>query len=246
MNSLGREPQEQAEEKQKAPAGATDFTLGREPQEWTHHKDSRIGRMFHTRDFGFRYGEAMKNWITPIALLLSLCVPLAAQTPVQLTAEEQALMQSAFTGNLEEVRRLVLDGTRVDVIDEERRTPLMFAAFNGHAPVAEYLLDAGAEIDAKDSSGRTALMYASSGPFAETVGLLLKRGADFNVQGTLEGFTPLMTAAAEGLADVVRILLTAGADPDIKDKDGDTALTFAKQNGHSEVAALLENPPASE
>jgi len=188
----------------------------------------------------------MKILITLVALFSSVTAHLAAQAPVQLTAEEQALMEAAYSGQLEQVRRLVLDGTRVDVIDEERRTPLMFAVFNGHAPVAEYLLDAGAEIDAKDSSGRTALMYASSGPFAEAVGLLLTRGAEVNVQGTLEGFTPLMTAAAEGLAEVVRILLTAGADPDIKDKDGDTALTFAKQNGHSEVAALLENPPGSE
>jgi len=183
----------------------------------------------------------MRTFITVVALLSSVTAHLAAQTPVQLTAEEQALMESAFTGNLEEVRRLVLEGTRVDVIDEERRTPLMFAAFNGHAPVGEYLLDAGAEIDAKDSSGRTALMYAASGPFVETVGLLLKRGAEVNVQGTLEGFTPLMTAAAEGLVDVVRILLAAGADRDIKDVDGDTALSFARQNGHTEVVALLES-----
>jgi ankyrin repeat protein len=188
----------------------------------------------------------MKAIFWSIGLFFVVAVPLAAQAPVQLTPSEEALMEAAYTGNLEEVRRLVLDGTPVDAIDAEKHTPLMWAAFNGHTAVAEYLLDAGAELDAKDSSGRTALMYAVSGPFAETVGLLLKRGADVNVQGTLEGFTPLMTAAAEGLAEVVRILLTAGADPDIKDKDGDTALTFAKQNGHSEVAALLENPPASE
>jgi ankyrin repeat protein len=188
----------------------------------------------------------MKKRITAIALLLSFYVPLAAQTPVQLTPEEQALMEAAYTGQLEEVRRLVRDGTPVDVIDTEKRTPLMWAGFNGHTAVAEYLLDAGAAIDAKDSSGRTALMYAASGPFVEILGLLLERGADVNVQGTLEGFTPLMTAAAEGLVDVVRILLAAGADRDIKDEDGDTALSFARQNGHSDVAALLENPPDRE
>jgi ankyrin repeat protein len=185
----------------------------------------------------------MKSFTILIVMLWSVCFPLAAQTPVQLTPEEQALMEAAYMGKLDEVRRLVLDGTPVDVTDPEGRSPFMFAAFNGHAAVAEYLLDAGAEIDTKDSSGRTALMYASSGPFVETVGLLLERGAEVNVQGTLEGFTPLMTAAAEGLADVVRLLLGAGADRDIKDVDGDTALSFAQQNGHTEVVELLETPP---
>ncbi len=133
----------------------------------------------------------MKILITLVALLSSVTAHLAAQTPVQLTPEELALMEAAYAGKLDEVRRLVLDGTTVDVIDEERRTPLMFAAFNGHSPVAEYLLDAGAEIDAKDSSGRTALMYASSGPFVETVGLLLKRRSRGQRPGHIGGIYAL-------------------------------------------------------
>ena len=185
----------------------------------------------------------MKILITLMALLSSVTTHLAAQAPVQLTPEEQALMESAYMGKLEEVRRLVLDGTSVNAIDAERRSPLMFAAFNGHAPVAEYLLDAGAEIDVKDSNGRTALMYASSGPFAGTVGLLLEKGAEVNLQGTAEGFTALMTAAAEGQVEVVRVLLAYGADPDLEDVDGDTAESFATQNGHSQVVAALRAPP---
>ena len=188
----------------------------------------------------------MKSFTILIAMLWSGCIQLAAQTPIQLSPKEQALMESAYLGKLEEVRRLVLDGAPVDVIDDERRTPLMFAAFNGHAPVAEYLLDAGAEIDVKDSNGRTALMYASSGPFEETVKLLLTNGAEVDVQGTLEGFTALMTAAAEGQVEVVRQLLDHGADRSLEDEDGDTALTFARQNGHTEVVALLEKAAARE
>ncbi|MEJ2581996.1 MAG: ankyrin repeat domain-containing protein, partial [Acidobacteriota bacterium] len=185
----------------------------------------------------------MKSMAGLFAMLWTICAPLLAQAPVQVTPDERALMEAAYVGNLDSVRRLVADGTSVDAIDAERRTPLMFAAFNGHFPVVEFLLDAGAEIDAKDGNGRTALMYASSGPFAETVELLLKKGANVNVQGTLEGFTPLMTAAAEGLLDVVRLLLTHGADRNLEDQDGDIALTFAKLNGHTEVVELLEMPP---
>jgi ankyrin repeat protein len=178
-----------------------------------------------------------------IALLLwSMANPVAAQTNPPASAE-QMLMEAAYLGKLEDVKRLVLKGATVDAADPERRTSLMWAAFNGHAAVVGYLLEKGAKLDAKDSSGRTALMYASSGPFAETVEVLLKEGADVNAQGTLEGFTALMTAAAEGQLEVVRLLLEHGADPSLKDEDGDTAQSFAREKGHSEVVALLENPP---
>jgi ankyrin repeat protein len=56
-----------------------------------------------------------------------------------------------------------------------------------------------------------------------------------------EHFTPIMFAAAEGHIDVVRILLEYNADPSLEDIDGDTAETFARQNGHSEVADLLKS-----
>ena len=76
--------------------------------------------------------------------------------------------------------------------------------------------------------------------------MLLEKGAAVDVQGTLEGFTALMTAAAEGQTEVVRLLLEHGADPGLKDKDGDTAASFARENGHTAVVELLENPPPPE
>ncbi|MEJ2085110.1 MAG: ankyrin repeat domain-containing protein [Acidobacteriota bacterium] len=158
---------------------------------------------------------------------------------------EQALMEAAFNGDLAAVRDLVSAGADFHAGDADRRTALMWAAFNGHTEVVAFLLDKDAALDAKDSNGRTALMYASSGPFTETVELQLKEGSEVNLQGTLEGFTALMTAAAEGQLEVVRVLLENGADPKLMDKDGDTAMTFARQNGHDAVVDLLVNPPAA-
>ena len=183
----------------------------------------------------------MKTFSILIALLWSICVPLAAQTPVQLTPEEQALFESAHLGALDQVKRLVSEGTAVDAMDPDHRTPMMFAAFNGHTAVVGFFVEMGAEVDNRDINGRTALMYASSGPFEETVKLLLTKGAQVNVQGTLEGFTALMTAAAEGQTEIVRRLLDHGADRSLEDKDGDTALSFARQKGHAEVVELLES-----
>lgn len=188
--------------------------------------------------------KMMRTFLALISAWMILGVPVMAQAPPSLSTAEHELMESAFEGNLEDVRRLIASGTAVDAADVEKRTSLMWAAFNGHTPVAGFLLESGAAVNVRDASGRTALLYASSGPFAETVKLLLDKGADVNVQGTLEGFTALMTAAAEGQLQVVRLLLEHGADLRLLDKDGDTAESFARQKGHVAVEVLLKDPPA--
>ena len=200
------------------------------------------------------YDVAMKRLVmaTTVVWFVGAWVTASALTPA-----EQALMESAYLGKLEEVKRLVSEGAAADAVDAEKRTALMWAAFNGHASVVGYLLEKGAKLEARDGNGRTALMYSSSGPFQDTVELLMQKGAEVNVQGELEGFTALMTAAAgsgmyhhpaaEGQLEVVRLLLAYGADPELQDKDDDTAETFARQNGHSAVIDLLESdsPPSN-
>lgn len=184
----------------------------------------------------------MKARCLVVCLLALGVVAFAAPQTAATSPAEVQLAEHAFAGNLDEVTRLVSSGTKVDSVDGEEHTPLMWAAFNGHAAVVSYLLEAGAAVDARDVNGRTALMYAASGPFPETVELLLDKGAEVNAAGTLEGFTALMMAAAEGQAEVVRLLLERGADPGIQDEDGDTAASFARQNGHTAVVGLLESP----
>lgn len=188
------------------------------------------------------YRDVMKMLILTVGLLSILAAPITAQQAPP-TPEELALFEAAYSGKLADVERLVAGGVTIDAVDPESRTPMMFAAFNGHRQVVSFLLTQGAEVDLKDGNGRTALMYAASGPFGETVDVLLDAGAEIDVQGTLEGFTALMTAAAEGQTEVVRLLLERGADPTLKDVDGDTALSFARQNGHTAVVELLEDLP---
>jgi ankyrin repeat protein len=55
-----------------------------------------------------------------------------------------------------------------------------------------------------------------------------------------------MTAAAEGQLEVVQLLLDRGADPSLEDADGDTALSFAREKGHLEVADLLKDSGATD
>lgn len=151
-----------------------------------------------------------------------------------------SIHEAALNGQITQVNSLLANGLDVNTLDEDGRTALMYASFNGVTEIVRKLIEKGAGINLADSSGRTALMMASSGPYPETVKLLLDHQADPNIVDKEEHFTALMYAAAEGQLQVVKILLAYKADPSLKDIDGDNAATFAANNGHIEVVALLK------
>jgi N-sulfoglucosamine sulfohydrolase len=152
---------------------------------------------------------------------------------------DHSFFEKALNGDESEVMQLLSGGIDINSKDEDGRTALMYAAYNGHASMIEKLIAKGSGVNLQDNYGRTALMLASSGPFTSAVKLLLDSGADPNMIDKEEHFSALMFAAAEGQAEVVRLLLKHKADPRLKDVDGDNALTFARNNGHKEVADLL-------
>ncbi len=166
-------------------------------------------------------------------------VPPPAATSGQMN--EQSLRDAALNGQFEVIENLLKENINVNSADPDGRTALMLASFNGYSGIVALLINKGAVVDLADGFGRTALHYASTGPFVPTVEFLLKKGANPNVVDSEEHFTPIMFAAAEGHIDVVRMLLEYNADPSLKDIDGDTAETFARQNGHTEVADLLKS-----
>lgn len=60
-----------------------------------------------------------------------------------------------------------------------------------------------------------------------------------------DGSTPLMFAADAGDREACEWLLLAGADPTAKDGDGDTAADWARAQGHTTLAAWLQQCPKS-
>jgi len=168
-------------------------------------------------------------------------IPAAREVSPAKPDSSVSVYQAALVGDLSLVSMHIDNGFDVNIPDEEGRTTLMFAAYNGNILVLKKLLEKKASVNLQDVRGRTALMMASSGPYPDAVKLLLDHFADPDITDKEEHFTALMFAAAEGQLEVVRVLLSHKADPALKDIDGDDAFTFALNNGHNEVAALLQS-----
>lgn len=64
---------------------------------------------------------------------------------------------------------------------------------------------------------------------------MIKAGADIELGAS----TPLMEAAQEGHMELVKYLLENNAHVHAQTQTGDTALTYACENGHTDVADLL-------
>ena len=154
---------------------------------------------------------------------------------------DDALIQSAYDGNLSKVEILVAKGASVNHADKKKRTPLMMAAYQGHTSIVEFLFGKGADINAKDSDDQTALFYTSKRSFVETTEFLLKNGIEVNAQSKKKRITALMIAAASGSEVMVRELLNKGADPALRNTFGDTAEIIAGKKGHSAIVEMLQN-----
>jgi hypothetical protein len=62
---------------------------------------------------------------------------------------------------------------------------------------------------------------------------------DVNVRLKDSGDTALMRAAKEGHLDTVKVLIEYGADTNIRNKDGETALSLAEKNKFEDMAQAL-------
>ena len=144
-----------------------------------------------------------------------------------------ALHIAAVSGQVEEVKRLLAEGTNPNVVDQEYDTPLHLAADTGQAEAVDILLQAGADPNAHCRDGDTPL-HRSIGNIA-IAEMLIQAGAQMLPDAT--GGIPLHFAANLNRASAILFLLQKGADIDKQDLDGDTPLHDALRRG-STLATL--------
>jgi ankyrin repeat protein len=91
-------------------------------------------------------------------------------------------IKAAFSGNVQEVERLLGKGADVNTKRDNGMTALIGASLGGHDDVVKLLLAKGADVDAKvfffgRSNGATAYDLASQAGHQEIVKLLVRAGA---------------------------------------------------------------------
>jgi ankyrin repeat protein len=145
-------------------------------------------------------------------------------------------------GDLEAIRAWLQSGEPIDARDAEGHTPFLLAIRYAEGEAFHLLLEAGADPEACNDQGMNALSLAAAQGMLSMVRVLLERGADVN-QGDASHMTPLMGAAASGHTALVRLLLEAGAEREARDKEGHTALKWARLLRQRQVINLLKQDP---
>lgn len=152
---------------------------------------------------GFRLVVTTKREDVPAALLEKMCVlrvecteeqiknnagtwaggsrPKEQKSKEQIKLDEE-LLELAFDGELEEVKKLLEKGADQMAKDGRGNTALSEAAVKGHVDTVRVLLDwkapTGSDPNCVGGDGRTPLHRAAFGGYIETVELLLSRGSD--------------------------------------------------------------------
>jgi ankyrin repeat protein len=129
-----------------------------------------------------------------------------------------------------------------------RWTPLHGACYRRRGSVARFLVDNGADINAKDNRGWTPLLEAVGANDLDTIKMLVDKGADIQVND-INGYTalhwlakrssPVYKSPVKSATEITEFFLAHGADVNAQNNVSRTPLDLAKDNGNTEIVALL-------
>lgn len=144
------------------------------------------------------------------------------------------------------VRLLVASGVPLNAQDNEGNTALILAAENGSPHLAQELLHQGADPNITNEDGQTALIAVVTKGQQHIQAIMasvedsLRAGGTIKIPATKSSEqTKLLREADKVDSAVVRALLFGKADPNIKDKSGNTVLTYAVSDKRTAIIQLL-------
>ena len=182
------------------------------------------------------YMAARNGWAKCCMLLLG------ARADPELAREADGstpLTAAAKHGQAEVVQVLLRAGVAIDSTDGSDSTPLLLAGQRGHPAVVELLLQAGADPNGSTAWRPNALVVAAFNDDVPVIDAFLRAKPACVSQTLPNGATALHMAAARGNVAATTRLLDAGANPERCRSDGQTALSLASANGHTDAAQVI-------
>lgn len=157
---------------------------------------------------------------------------------------QTALIAAAYGNHLDVARRLIELGADVNVQDRTQQSAYLITTADGYLELLNMTLAAGADVHSTDSFNGTGLIRAADRGHVEIIKRLLETDIKIDHVNRL-GWTALLEAIILGdggprHTEVVRLLVEAGADVNLADGQGVTPLAHAQQNGHDEIAEILQ------
>mmetsp|Transcript_16715 Transcript_16715/g.33789 ORF Transcript_16715/g.33789 Transcript_16715/m.33789 type:complete len:193 (-) Transcript_16715:322-900(-) len=143
------------------------------------------------------------------------------------------ILVAAKDGELEIVKKMLVQGADVESKCCDESTPLTCAVYNNHLPVARYLVEAAkANTNTQDAFGATPLMYAARNGYQDMVRYLVEE-AKANVEARdAHGATALIRASHFGRLEIVKYLVEkAKANVYVANDRERTALEVAEEEG---------------
>ena len=148
------------------------------------------------------------------------------------------LHEAARDGDIEQVKRLIAQGTNINVLDNRNCTPIYYAALRGHKDIVEIFLANGADVNERDRFGYTLLYPAVWSNDTDTMRFMIEKGIDVNLAAE-EDYPPLYYAVMNNDLESVEVLLAKGARFDIKTFDGYTVFYHAALMGKGETVKFF-------
>ncbi|XP_039426334.1 ankyrin repeat domain-containing protein 26-like isoform X5 [Corvus cornix cornix] len=153
-------------------------------------------------------------------------------------AERTALHLACANGHVDVVTYLVENKCKINLFDNDNRSPLMKAVQCQQEECVAILLEHGADPNLADTDGNTALHLAVLSGNTTLAGLLLENNANIDAQNK-EGCTPLILAISEHHEEIMEFLLKKGADVHARDQCERTPLMTAASGGELNLIKVL-------
>ncbi|AVP88191.1 Putative ankyrin repeat-containing protein [Candidatus Phycorickettsia trachydisci] len=143
------------------------------------------------------------------------------------------ILMAARGGHLDIVKELLNNKANIEAANKDGMTPLFEAVCNGHCQIAQLLLDKGANFEATTQTGDTPLHCAAKNGHTKTVESLLYKATK------LEAINPFLYVTCKDLSGIEELLNYKPNIIEVRNKNGDTSLHIAAQEGHLDIVKKL-------